>query len=317
MLKQRIFLVSVVYVIHCFVKPFLISFRIRSSSVLPNAGIFRLAPFYASDEDIKSLYEKAQVEDAEWFQRVLGDNAVIIPQVAPGKVQEKSGVPAQTSSDKPTRAVNSDEMKSLNFLGYSDDDITSMKKSIMLVIIESNVKRPRKGLPESWLEPLSASNVDQNARSFPDDKRGDNNSIRDGGGGGGKRVTGVETNSQRRDSTLSAGRRGERNGGSKENEQRRQEFAKDSSGNRDPFDLEEDTRSERGSRVGEAFAWNGSPLTDEEVNNGQRVRRGATNAASQGSSSSRGSSGRINKNDWDDVSHILLLLLSLLIDQKQ
>lgn len=317
MFKQRIFLISVVFIIHCFVRPFLISFRVRSSSVLSNAGIFRLTPFYASDEDIKSLYEKAQVEDAEWFQRVLGDNAVIIPEVVPGKVDEKSGVPVQAPTDKLSRAINRDEIKSLNSLGYSNDDITSMKKSIILVVLESNVKRPRKGLPESWLETPSTLNMDQGIRSIPDRKRRDDDSIRDGSGGG-KRVIGVETSSQRRDAKLSEGRRGDRDGAYKEDDRRQQEFSRGNSGNRDPFDLEEDTRSERGSKVGEAFAWNGSPLTDEEVDDGQRVRRGVTNEAYQGSSSSsRSSSGRINKNDWDDVSHILLLLLSSQVDQKQ
>ena len=305
MRNQKIFLVSAVYIIHCFVRPFLISFRVRSPSVQSNIGLYRLSPSYASDEDIKSLYEKAQIEDAEWFQRVLGDNAGIAPDIVPkaGKV-EKIEVPVQSEEKAVSKlpwTASKDEVSSLFSLGYSSDDITSMKKSIILVVLESNVKRPRKGLPESWLEDPSSVNTELDTRTMRNDGRREDSSIRDGG----RREAGGENNYQRRNFKTSEGNRGEIDGGYKENYLRQKGSPADNDKNSDLFELEEETRSERGSRVGEAFAWNGSPLTDEEVDNGQRVRRSVRGEAFQGGGGSSSSSfSKVDKNNWNDVSCI-------------
>ena len=185
---------TVFLIIHSYVRPFFISFRGGKAKTYSNAGIYRLPPIYSAEEDMRSLYEKAQIEDAEWFQRVLGGKAVASTETVTNVSNVKSDVvPDPNSPNKRINDPNSrisrnvnraeersptfdrevsnpsqmstklgeDQMRSLFSLGYSPADVGAIKESVLHVLLESNVKRPRKGLPSSWMEAAS-SDLDQN-----------------------------------------------------------------------------------------------------------------------------------------------------------
>jgi hypothetical protein len=44
-----------------------------------NSGYCQISRLSSSEDDIKALYEKAQIEDAEWLQRVLGTTPLLSP----------------------------------------------------------------------------------------------------------------------------------------------------------------------------------------------------------------------------------------------
>ena len=121
--------------------------------------------FSSDEDDLKVLYEKAQLEDAEWLRRVFDESPFPVPLIDSNIDTEKSRnqpSPQQQQSDDETSANVSDtidmkEMQSLFALGYNPSDIDSIKESVLLVILDKAVNRPKKGLPQSWLK---TSNID-------------------------------------------------------------------------------------------------------------------------------------------------------------
>lgn len=314
----------------------------KSLVVHKASGVYRLTPVCATDDDIQSLYEKAQIEDAEWFERVLGGKVAAVSNVAErsksvdesDKTAPKSETPIITSKrDESTSRQNqnqqnnrpSDDSKELLSLGYSVADIVSMKESVIQVILESSVKRPRKGLPSSWIEPSRGAERKSNFGTTGDTRERETSSSASASTTGGSSSTG---NRKISDDNNGDQRRNSRSSDDKG-------YVREKGLNENVYGLDDDVPT-RESNVGEAFAWNGSPLTQDEVYSGQAVDRDVRGGnRDRGGERERGgerSVGRSNTNtnapqkakitrdDWDDVSikiNCLVLVLFLLIVKLQ
>lgn len=103
----------------------------------------------ASDEDeIRQLYEKAQKEDAEWLRRVFDGSVFPLP-VTTG---DAPAPPTATIAPPTAPPAETEATTALFALGYSLADIADIKDSVLEVIVNKAVNRPRKGLPDSWLK---------------------------------------------------------------------------------------------------------------------------------------------------------------------
>jgi hypothetical protein len=98
--------------------------------------------FASPDDQLRDLYEKAKREDSEWLKQVLGDDDFgLLPQAdpSPRKTDPQTEIEAETTDAKYFE------------LGYDSDDIRQIKSSVLEIIIEQGIRRPRRGLPSSWL----------------------------------------------------------------------------------------------------------------------------------------------------------------------
>ena len=117
--------------------------------------------FSSDEDDLKVLYEKAQLEDAEWLRRVFDESTFPVPLIDSKLVDEqKRNQPStqQQKSGDETDTIDTKEMQSLFGLGYNPSDIDAIKESVLLVILDKAVNRPKKGLPQSWLKSSSIDN---------------------------------------------------------------------------------------------------------------------------------------------------------------
>jgi len=177
----------------------------------------------SDEEEIRRLYEKAQLEDAEWLRRVFEESAFPLPpNPAPADSAASDEAPsaapvAATSTTTSTAAeTETTTTAALVALGYSPADIAAIKESVLQVIVEKAVNRPRKGLPDSWLKRVDGG--DRSARGSPPPPP----------------------------SPLRA------------------------------------TKAPGVGEVGEAFAWAGTPPTDNEVSRGRRLREASIRARQYG-----------------------------------
>lgn len=275
-----------------------------------NVGYYQITRLSSTDDDIKTLYKKAQLEDAEWLQRVLGERPVSTAAselVITSDADDENRVPEDVSADE-TRSISTTttttrksptvEIEVLSALGYSPADIAVMKESVLSIIMESSINRPRKGLPTSWIDDSNKplTRADQEFSS----------SGRDGVVRNRKRISdngGEEGRPGSRPGEVSRGNRGY-----KENEPR---LANSAAEKESRFGMNDEKVAPKGSGVGEAFAWNGSPPTIEELENSQRVRKVFRDNNPRDSSNIRDQrvNKKIEKKDWDDVSFMYSISL--------
>ena len=124
-------------------------------------------------EDLSRLVQKVKREDAEWLQSVFGNS---LDDLLPHEEGEARS--SENDKDKTTNIDNRNdeeqeqqdekddlyreeeedeeeedlsEWDEMSSLGYSREDISSIKPSVRLVILERSVQRPRKELPRKWL----------------------------------------------------------------------------------------------------------------------------------------------------------------------
>lgn len=126
----------------------------RRSSV---SGSILRATSTSDEDEIKALYAKAQQEDAEWLRRVFDENTFPLPVTKAGNGNSRIPPEDIVSAD----TIDTKEMKQLFALGYSPMDVENIKESVLTVIIDKAVNRPKKGLPESWLKSNANSDSDQ------------------------------------------------------------------------------------------------------------------------------------------------------------
>eukprot|EP01041_Mallomonas_annulata_P010498 gene10498-21897_t len=132
------------------------------------------SPDKSTDETLKQALIEAQQKDYEWLKSVFGEDG-IAKLTADLSTKDLSSTPTikerkypQTTNktiasnkidqdpDRGSRSVE-DESAFLS-LGYSRDEIFSIRQSVRKVILDRGVKRPRRGLPEEWLkQPLPAT----------------------------------------------------------------------------------------------------------------------------------------------------------------
>ena len=269
-----------------------------------NVGYYQITRLSSTDDDIKTLYKKAQLEDAEWLQRVLGERPVSIAAsesevLTTSDADDDNSVSEKFPTDeirsmipptKTSRKSPTGEIEMLSSLGYSPADIAVMKESVLRIIMESSINRPRKGLPTSWIDdsnkPLTRSDQDRSS-SGRDDVARNRKLTSDNGGEEGR----------------PGSRQGERPRGNRyrENESRPADSVED---NASRFGLDDEKVVAKGSGVGEAFAWSGSPPTVDELENSRRVRKEFRENNPRDSSNFRDQrvNKKIEKKDWDDVS---------------
>jgi hypothetical protein len=306
MIRQSNLLVFAVLIGNCILKQYVTSFCVWRFTAQSNVGYYQITRLSSTDDDIKTLYQKAQLEDAEWLQRVLGERPVSTTSsevVITSDVDDENRISEEVSTDeirltstptKTTRKSQTDEIEMLSSLGYSPADVAVMKESVLRIIIESSINRPRKGLPTSWIDDSNKplTRVDQDRfSSGRDDVVRSRKRTSDNGGEEGRPGS-------RRGESLGSNR------GYKENESRPANSVED---NERRFGLDDEKVAAKGSGVGEAFAWNGSPPTADELENSQRLRkefRDSNPRDSRDSTNFRDQrvNKKIEKKDWDDVS---------------
>jgi hypothetical protein len=190
----------------------------------------------------------------------------------------------------PTAPLDSVKSEALSLLGYSVPDISSMKDTVISVILESSVKRPRKGLPQSWIKIAPESDSSANESGTESTMKTD------------ARLSPPDYDiDERRESIRQSVDRTNGYIQSKEPEKRQQARPVE----RDSSQYERKS-SKKVSDVGEAFAWKGSPPTSDELENSQRLRREFRENESQNAFSNSGpqtKSKNFAKSDWDDVSY--------------
>jgi hypothetical protein len=182
MLTVKICIVLTAIVLQSSVKSLILS--VRGWSLTRPADVRQSRQIYSSssDDELKNLYEKAQLEDAEWLERVFGVSTNSSQGVTVDKIDNidnldtvKDSVSAvqQLSSKVSRESINTDKLSELL---YSTADIAAIKDSVLRVILEKSVSRPRKGLPPSWVKgsvesgsdgytPTSRSITDSDSRS--------------------------------------------------------------------------------------------------------------------------------------------------------
>jgi hypothetical protein len=305
MARQSNLLVFAVLIGNCILKQYVTSFCVWRLTAQSNVGYYQISRLSSTDDDIKTLYKKAQLEDAEWLQRVLGERPVSTTSsevVIASDVDDETRVSEDVSTDeirltsnptKTTTKSQTGEIEMLSSLGYSPADIAVMKESVLRVIMESSINRPRKGLPTSWIDdsnkPFTRVEQDRSSSGRDDVVRSRKRPSDSGG-------VEVRPGSRQGESLRS-------NRGYKENESRQANSVED---NERRFGLDDEKAAAKVSGVGEAFAWNGSPPTAEELENSQRLRkefrdnnprdpRDSINFRDQRVNK------KIEKKDWDDV----------------
>ena len=294
----RLFVFTVA-ISQCLLRPYVVSFRVWRSTVNTNPGHCQIIRLSSSDDDIRALYEKAQIEDAEWLQRVLGTAPVTSDvedlndgnRINSAKSNGEKGWVANSPPQLPTESLDVVTSEALFLLGYSVSDISSMKETVISVILESSVKRPRKGLPQSWMKIVTVpeSSVTEN---------GTKNSLRTDGRRpslGSLSDERLESNRQSFDTS---------DGVVQDKESDKRQRAR--SGQDGDSSQYERKNSKKDSNVGEAFAWKGSPPTRDELENSQRLRRDFREKESQNAFSNNAPQMKLEKfakSDWDDVRH--------------
>ena len=127
------------------------------------------------EENIRKLLLKVKEEDSEWLKSVFGDSIEdIFPETETNSRSRKSENPdpvIETSLDSPSPESQSQDSTILNEkvpdssphnnweklfeLGYFAEDIASIRKPVLEVILERSIRRPRKGIPNDWLVKFS------------------------------------------------------------------------------------------------------------------------------------------------------------------
>lgn len=302
MFRQSNLLVFAVLIGNCIFKQYVTSFCVWRFTVQSNVGYYQITRLSSADDDIKTLYKKAQLEDAEWLQRVLGERPVsnpapevVITSDANDENRDSDEVPTDEISPtrspaKPSKKSPTGEIEALSSLGYSPADVAVMKESVLRIIIESSINRPRKGLPASWL--------DDSNTPLTRDGQERSSSNRDGDVLSRKRTSDKSSEQGRPGSRRVEITRGNRY---KEVDSRQTTSAEE---NESRFGLDDDRVAAKGAGVGEAFSWNGSPPTGEELENSQRLRKEfrENNPRDPSNFKDQRTKNKIDKNDWDDVS---------------
>lgn len=297
MLHQRTILLFALLVNYNVLKPLVSSFRVCIPPTYTCNVYCQITRLYSTADEIKSLYEKAQIEDAEWLQRVLGERPTIL---STSDLDSKSQVSEDNLSDAiigdstsieaiavlsnaTSTGGDNSESQALAALGYTPEDIAVMKLSVIKIVLESRINRPRRGLPDSWIDvPAKIEEYRKNSNNFRDS---DSSPIR-------KKVLSESNFDNGRKPRIRAVDIDEKESKSRQ----RDEVGGNRYGLQEEVPLPEST-------VGEAFAWNGSPLTEEELERSERSTKIFDNSRFRNSPESmKRLPKKITKSDWDDVS---------------
>ena len=294
----RLFVFAVA-ISQCLLRPYVVAFRVWRSTVNTNPGHCQIIRLSSSDDDIRALYKKAQIEDAEWLQRVLGTAPVTSDvkdlndgnRLNSAKLNGEKGWVANSPPQLPTESLDVVTSEALFLLGYSVTDISSMKETVISVILESSVKRPRRGLPQSWMK---TATVQENSVTG----NGTKSSMRTDG----RRPSLGSVSDERQESNRQSFDNGNGAVQDKESDER-QRARSNEEGDSSQYERK---NGKKDSNVGEAFAWKGSPPTRDELENSQRLRRDFREKESQNTYSNNEpqmKSKNFAKSDWDDVRH--------------
>ena len=285
-------------------KPLVSSFRVCIPPTNACNIYCQITRLYSTADEIKSLYERAQIEDAEWLQRVLGERPTILStsdldsksQASKGDISDVtignaiSNEAIVNLSEATSTPGDNSESQALAALGYTPEDIATMKLSVIKIVLESRINRPRRGLPESWIDVIVKNeenrkigvDVKDSDSSPPTRKRIQSENIADNGR---KPRTRIADNNER----LS--------GDGRDSKSRQRNVVE---GNR--YGLQEEVPLPE-STVGEAFAWNGSPLTEDELEKSERAARNFDSSRLRNSPQAmKRLPKKLTKSDWDDVS---------------
>lgn len=137
-----------------------------------------------NEKDLRQLLERAQKEDAEWLRGVFGDK--LLDKITSDS-QEVVSMPFQEASTQETVATEFTEQEpedstlsraqklALMKLGYSVEDVQRIKRSVLDIIVERQVQRPRRGLPPPWLVDSAASRpvARSSPTRAPSERKGD------------------------------------------------------------------------------------------------------------------------------------------------
>lgn len=119
----------------------------------------------AADDQKKKLVEALKYlrnNDEEWLRDVVGDSldeliadvdhSVLLEETPSLNGPEKASTTHEEIDEEPVIENDyNDNMDSLRSLGYDDDDIRQLKSQVVDIILDKQVRRPKKGLPISWL----------------------------------------------------------------------------------------------------------------------------------------------------------------------
>jgi hypothetical protein len=299
MLSGNFLLIVGIILIDSEVRSFIFSFQRSGFSQQSNFRYQSSSKLYSSssDEELKLLYEKAQLDDAEWFQRVLGEQKSVGDDVISTPVKEElvknstirlDPIENQlknsqvSNSELKRNRIDNDQRKALIELQYSALEIESIKDSVKIVILEKSVSRPRKGLPESWLKEAVDSGYKTTGSSVsnPSARRSGNDIPSTNKRNNDRRSYEVDLDDQTKEDLM------------RQRKRSRTDFE-----NEDPND-----RRAR-ENEGESFSWKGKELADEEreMIGMNRKPRGIREEEVQTRRSSTMSERTIrSKSDWDD-----------------
>ena len=194
-------------------------------------------PPRSSRDELKKALQYARKYDSDWLQTVFGDKLpTFIEEAESEEEAEREAETAEALPDEedliPTSSVPSEIIISVDHeefsrLGYSEREVSVIKPSVRAIIIERNVVKPRRGIPDEWLVDVArpAASFDKETGELPS-----STSSRRMDRGGDQALRARRSDSKRRDG---------------------------------PSDR---ARSERQSE-GEAFSWKGKPPTVVEIEN--------------------------------------------------
>lgn len=150
-----------------------------SYGIVNSRNAFVMNSDNGSKRDLRTILSQAQDEDAQWLQSVLGESLVkqMTGSSADAIIDESEAQQNNQEAKSKQPVVDDAQFKRLSSLGYTLDDIESIKGSALRIIMERSIARPRSGLPPSWLttaspEPSSASSkqpstIDSSPRRRP------------------------------------------------------------------------------------------------------------------------------------------------------
>ena len=129
----------------------------------------------STNDDIKVLYDKAKIDDAEWLARVLGGEESLLISESSSSVDNNFSTDDDKVIQSPKNVFSTgtmsnvplspEEMNQFMQLGYSTDEIAMIKDTVLPLILQKEVRRPRKGFPDGWLKKTVTS---QSQKDFED-----------------------------------------------------------------------------------------------------------------------------------------------------
>lgn len=93
-------------------------------------------------EELRLALEDARLNDAEWLRTVFGENM-------PTAFEHGND---ENAHSLPAGPEELSDMRTFQSLGYSKDEVRALKSSVRNVILDRKKPKPRRGIPDEWLD---------------------------------------------------------------------------------------------------------------------------------------------------------------------